>query len=251
MEGAFEFTVSRNARAGFDWQVYWKREANLVAVIAVSPTAVGPICRGDIIRSANGDEEMQEIMSHIHLGSGPLHVLVERFSIEDSPCQAVFPPPPRTLYRDQRSGDSLEAARLLLSAGETFGFTDWRLKETSMYLGLYFSIISHPARRLLFVHVTIAHWRRPVRQLEEHHKARILDRAKSCLVDRRFEFCGDPIVDLGHRTLVTFHVHENQHKEMLALSQMAFGFLRNLHSRPLPAWHWNYHLSIDGPAGRA
>ena len=255
MESARTYTVRRIDDASLGWDLSWNRSANLVAFVGSLPGVQTPLEPGDIIRAVNEALDIDGIIEQLNHGAGPFDIVVERFQAEDipppPPPPAAVPRTPRLVYREMRSGTALEGVQLLLTEGAVLNPADIRLKETPRYLGLYFDVIVHPARRLVFAHITIAHWRREVPALREIHKERILQRARSGLQEDRFRFVVESVVDLGHRALIALHVHERQHVMMIALGQMADAFFRSMRCHAVPSWRQNYHLSVDGPAARA
>jgi hypothetical protein len=172
---------------------------------------------------------------------GPCDIEVERFDALEAAER------PLSLEASEAVGNTkLLAAQMLAEEGVCLRPVDFVLKETSTYLGLYFSLEGGPARQRLAVHVTIAHWENPVVvQLSDEAKKRIVNRAISGLKDGRFRYALVPAVDLGRRVLLTFDVRGRQHETMYALAAMATQFLQKMGCRCTPSWRQNFHLSID------
>lgn len=230
MEIAFTVSVTRVGQSNFGWRLYWNQEANVVAVEEV--LVDGPLRPGDIIRSVNGADTVSEILQCICYEQGPMQLQIERFEVAPSTAPVL-------------AGAKLLAAQLLREEGTRVRPTEFSLRETANYLGLYFYLDDVPTFRRLGVHITIAHWRDPVIVLGDKYKARIVKRAIEGLGRGQFHFSGSPPIDLGRRVLVTLDVRCRQHATMYILAQMATQFFESMRCRATPSWRQNFHLSID------
>jgi len=246
MENVFEITFSRSRGECLGFEVYCNKDANLVIVAETDLAGPVPVVKGDLVRCANGEALAEDILFQITTGTSDLRLQIERYNIAGA-VACASPPKGLTLPVDM----ALDAALILTSENTSMTISDWKVRESPYYLGVYFTIWTFPIRRMVHAHITLAHWHHPVVELQDAHKSRILKKAqdgKHGIFARRLALCDGPVTDLGHRALVTFHVAGHQHQEMSGLSQMATAFLRTLKARPASRWRVNYHLSVDGPA---